>query len=274
MPASKKSKFFRVATEGATTDGRKIERRWLEEIAETYNRAKYGARVFVEHIRGIHPDWGFRAMGDVTAVKTEEEDGKLVLYAQVDPTDEMVKMVGDRQKIYSSIEVAENFGGSGKAYLMGLGITDSPASLGTEILAFAASNPAANPFNARKQHQDNLISAAEESAIEFEDVEPAGPSLLDRVKGMFSRQGAAADKQFAEVHAAVEEIAEHVSGQSASTAEQFRELTHEFSAAKAELATVKAGLEELRTTINHTAEHGQDRPLATGAPAGAVATDC
>ncbi|MBN4658776.1 GPO family capsid scaffolding protein, partial [Escherichia coli] len=70
----RKSKFFRVAVEGATTDGRKIERKWLTEIAQTYDPQKYGARVFIEHIRGLNPEWGFRAMGDVVAVKTEEVD--------------------------------------------------------------------------------------------------------------------------------------------------------------------------------------------------------
>ena len=34
-----KSKFFRVATEGATTDGRKIERKGIEQMAKNFNRA-------------------------------------------------------------------------------------------------------------------------------------------------------------------------------------------------------------------------------------------
>lgn len=39
------SKFFRVAVEGATTDGRQIERQWLVDAAETYSQNTYGARV-------------------------------------------------------------------------------------------------------------------------------------------------------------------------------------------------------------------------------------
>ena len=44
-----KSKFFRVATEGATTDGRKIERSWIDQMGKNFDRTKYGARVWLEH---------------------------------------------------------------------------------------------------------------------------------------------------------------------------------------------------------------------------------
>ncbi|MGH8076915.1 MAG: GPO family capsid scaffolding protein, partial [Lysobacter sp.] len=142
----RKSKFFRVATEGATTDGRKIERKWLQQAAKNFDPLTYGARVFMEHIRGINPAWGFSCLGDVLALETREVDGKLALFAQIDPTDELVTLTDARQKIYSSIEIAENFANTGEAYLVGLGVTDSPASLGTEILAFASQNPAVSPF--------------------------------------------------------------------------------------------------------------------------------
>ena len=72
MAASKKfrSKFFRVAVEGATTDGRTIERQWLVDAAETYNPNTYGARVWLEHFRSVLPDGPFKAYGDVVALKT------------------------------------------------------------------------------------------------------------------------------------------------------------------------------------------------------------
>ena len=68
----KVSKFFRVAVEGATADGRTIERQQLVEMAASYNRETYAARVNMEHIRGITADPPFRALGDVIALKTEE----------------------------------------------------------------------------------------------------------------------------------------------------------------------------------------------------------
>ncbi|WP_175783735.1 GPO family capsid scaffolding protein [Burkholderia ambifaria] len=154
-------KFVRVATEGATTDGRAITRQQIQEMADTYNPATYGARVFLEHIRGVLPDGQFRAYGDIRAAEARTvEDGKLALFAQIDPTDDLRAMTKARQKIYSSIEIAPNFADSGKAYLVGLGVTDSPASLGTEILTFSQQHP--DHFKTRKLAPDNLFSVAVE----------------------------------------------------------------------------------------------------------------
>lgn len=275
---ARKSKFFRVAVEGATTDGRKIERNWLSQIAATYDPLKYGARIFLEHIRGLNPDYGFRAMGDVLAVKTEtvEIDGekRLALYAQIQPTEEMVALVNKGQKIYSSIEVNPNFADSGEAYLVGLGITDSPASLGTEILAFAAQNPEKSPFATRKQAPDNLFSAAEAIELELEEeASPAGPSLLDRVKQMFTGKAKTDEARFSEVHGAVE----HVAQAAADTAQGLEALREEFAALgrsmDAEKAAREQAIADLANKIDHTPNRDPQRPQASGGN-GAVTTDC
>jgi len=170
-----RSKFFRVAVEGDTVDGRTIERQWIADMAASYNPDTYGARVWMEHIRGVMPDGPFGAYGDVVALKAEEAniDGqkRLALYAQIEPTGALINMVNSlKQKIYTSIEVATKFAGTGKAYLMGLAVTDTPASLGTERLAFTAQHPEASGLTARKHAPENLFSAASEALIEFEDV--------------------------------------------------------------------------------------------------------
>lgn len=54
-------------------------------------------------------------------------------------------MVKQAQKVYTSIEVNPKFADTGEAYLIGLAVTDDPASLGTEYLAFSAS-ASANPL--------------------------------------------------------------------------------------------------------------------------------
>ncbi|HAV9885533.1 TPA: GPO family capsid scaffolding protein [Escherichia coli] len=39
-----KAKRFRIGVEGATTDGREIQREWLEQMAASYNPAVYTKR--------------------------------------------------------------------------------------------------------------------------------------------------------------------------------------------------------------------------------------
>lgn len=178
-----KTRFFRVAVEGATTDGRTIERQWLADAAATYNRETYAARVNMEHIRGITADKPFKSYGDVLSLKTEEveidlagkKEKKLALFAELDVTDELVGINKDRQKLYTSIEISPNFANSGKAYLVGLAVTDSPASLGTEMLQFAATLGEKSPLLARKQHPDNLFTAAIEADLQIEETPAANP---------------------------------------------------------------------------------------------------
>lgn len=185
-----KPKQFRVATEGATTDGRKIERSWIEQMAANYDPKTYGARVWLEHIRSPYPDSAFRAYGDVLALEAKPVDGdKLALFATIEPLPELVDMTTKaRQKVYTSIEVNPKFASSGEAYLTGLAVTDSPASLGTEVLAFAASNPDANPYVSRKTSAECLFSAAEAVEMTFEPApEDDGKKFADRSKASCSR---------------------------------------------------------------------------------------
>ena len=52
QPMAKKSKWVVVATEGATTDGRTMQRNWIEEMAESYDpKNTYGARINLDHIK-------------------------------------------------------------------------------------------------------------------------------------------------------------------------------------------------------------------------------
>lgn len=137
------SKFFRAVVEGATSDGRHVPRAHIIEMAESYNPAFRGSRANLEHIKSVLPDSQFRAYGDITAAKYEEISdgplkGKLALLVQVDATDDLVKLRQARQKVYSSIEYIEKFADTGKAYLTGIGFTDTPASLGAEMLTFCA----------------------------------------------------------------------------------------------------------------------------------------
>lgn len=274
---AQKSKFFRVATEGATTDGRAIQREHLQQMAKNYDPAKYGARIFIEHIRGLNPEWGFRCMGDVAALRTGETtiDGKTLttLEAQIEPTDEFVALTRAGQKIYSSIEIAPNFAGSGEAYLFGLGVTDSPASLGTDVLAFAAQHPQASPLAARKQAPENLFSEAVEVQIELE--EPAAPSLLERITSLFKAQRAGDDARFADVHAAVEEVATATADaqrSAAHVADDLAQLQQAFADHQTATAAALAAF-TARLDVTPAPGNAHTRSPATGT-ATAVLTDC
>lgn len=264
-----RSKWFRVAVEGATTDGRQIERSWIEEMASTYDRAKYGARIWMEHYRSALPDSPFRAYGDVLAVKAEEVeiDGqkRLALFAQIEPTDDLVNMVNKlKQKIFTSIEVLEKFAGTGKAYLMGLAVTDSPASIGTEMLAFSAQNPDASPLKGRKQNADALFSVATETLLEFEEIEDKpgiGAALFARVQDLLKGGKEKTDGEFSQIGQAVEAIAEHVKQQADSFAAEQR-TTAEL---RTQLQQLSADFADLKTTLGNTQDHSQQqRPPATG----------
>lgn len=271
MPKKFRSKWFRVAVEGATTDGRKIERSWIEQMAASYNRTTYGARIWMEHLRSMWHDGAFKAYGDVLAVKAEEVDfegGKrMALFAQIEPTDELVNIVNVlKQKIYTSIEINEKFADSGKAYLVGLGVTDTPASLGTEALQFAAQLPT-NPLNARKQAADNLFTAAEPTELEFEEVTEA-PNLFkdlgDKVKALLSKTKDLEIKDqthFAQLGEAVEGLIVLTTQQQDAVAKSAQDLT----ALQTSISQLGTEFAALKKQLGETEDHShKTRPPVAG----------
>lgn len=286
----KKDRWFTVATEGQTTDGRNIQRTWLEEIAATYNREKYGARIWMEHIRGVVPESPFCAYGDVLAVRTEENDeGKLTLQAQLDPTPALVSMTKGRQKIYTSIELQEDFAGTGKCGLVGLGVTDSPASLGTSILQFAAKNPASNPLAGRKQSPENLFSSLLETTLNFdEDAKPTDDTakalqgFAAFFRSLLPSQPQAAAPQPPQVATAPVDVAaatqafnaleaaiKKTTGDLADAVTKVRTEMEEFK----KNAATATELAELRAQLDKTPGNHSQRPPAAGGN-GRVKTDC
>ena len=178
-------KMFRVAKAGPTSDGRFIKPEWLTDIAETYDPLRYTARIFVEHIRGATADSAFFCGGDVVAVEARKNDaGEMCLYAEVKANEKFKAMNKADQKVFPSIEVLENFAASGKAYLGGLGATDSPASLATEKFQFSANSNFAGGITGK-----NNVYMGE--ALNLSDIfeEPAAASAMDEAKleGIFSR---------------------------------------------------------------------------------------
>lgn len=279
--AGKSTKFFRIATEGATSDGRVIDRDTLEQMAATYDPKVYGARINLEHIRGYDPAGPFRAYGDVTALKTEEVDGKLALFAQLDPTPELVALTKARQKIYCSMEVQPSFADTDSPYLVGLAVTDNPASLGCEVLQFSASAKL-NPLASRKQQPENLFTEAVEAELDFSPQSnysavtvPTG--FADSIKRLFSKQKKTDehnDARFSDVQDAVHTVAEQLQTFSVQLTKSFEDFVAEFSELKRAQDADRAAFNALKDTLEQTPATPA-RPPATGGNSGtAITTDC
>ncbi|MGU3381115.1 GPO family capsid scaffolding protein [Klebsiella grimontii] len=283
--AKKVSKWFRIGVEGDTCDGRVISATDIQEMAETFDPRVYGCRINLEHLKGILPDGPFSRYGDVVELKSEKIDddsvlkGKLALFARITPTDDLIAMNKKLQKVYTSMEIQPNFANSGKCYLVGLAVTDDPASLGTEYLEFCR-GAKFNPLNRFKAAPGNLISVATLAELEFEDLpENVFTALSDKVKTIFSRKQASDDARFQDVHEAVTTVSEHVQENLTATGQRLAELENAFATLKQDV-TSKAdqtcqAFSQLKTTLDNTESTTQPRrKLSTGGGGDELLTDC
>ncbi|WP_272676955.1 GPO family capsid scaffolding protein [Providencia sp. PROV076] len=262
---TKKSKPVRLCVEGATTDGRKVQRQWLTDIAKNYDPSVYGARINMEH---LNYEWMPR-FGDVESVYTEEISegalkGKLALYGILSPTDSLIEMNRKRQKVYTSVEINPNFSDMNSAYLVGLAVTDNPASLGTSMLEFSAGADKTATFSERKQDKDNVFTAAEETVIEFteEENKPEKPSLKDRIMAKFSRERQRNDVELNDIHQAVELCAEEQT-ETAQKLTQLETQVKALSGIKKENETLRSELDQLKKDLSQQ-DNQQHRPTSFG----------
>lgn len=183
-----RTKPFRIATAGATIDGRVIDDKLIDEMASSYDPATYTARLNIEHIRGISGDGPFRAYGDVIELSTGIVDvnfnGKIekrkALYAIFEVNEDAKKLNDAGQKLFSSVEIEDNFCGKGFAYLAGCAMTDSPAAIATERMKFSRNRP------------DSLIVPGDVSAaLEIDDnkggLTPEGGGFLNALTAMLEK---------------------------------------------------------------------------------------
>jgi hypothetical protein len=270
-----RSKWTRIAVEGATTDGRIIERSWIDDMASQYSQNTYGARINCEHIKGYWPGGEFGAYGDVLALKAEEVDiagiKKLALFAQLEPNDALLALNKAGQKVYTSVEIQPKFADSGKAYLVGLAITDTPASLGTEALSFSATH---GTLAGRKQDKDNLFSAAEEASLEFEEVtdQPSAFAAIKARLGEFIKLSKDKDGKDAKTFSDIGEALESLVTLATQQAEQADASSKALVDLKKQFTSLDTELKELKTKLGQTADLSQpQRPHSTGG-AGTVLT--
>jgi len=268
-----KSKFFKVCQAGETIDGRNITEEQIQQMADNYDPSKYAARVWCEHLRSIFPDGEFQALGDVLAVKAEKDDaGNLSLYAQIEPTDKLLEINKNRQKVYSSIEMYTKFPSVEGAYMAGLAVTDSPASLGTEMLKFSLQHK--NDFSdADKDILKNIYSKpVENGKLEFTD-EKEKETFKDKIakiSSMFKKQAGETKNDLTEVKEAVTELASSAHQAFSEQDDTIKTITEKNEQLSTEIDALKTKLNELET---NAPEEYQQRPPAIGGEV-AVLTDC
>lgn len=135
MP-KQKTDWVVVATSGPTIDGREIDPKWLTDAAEVYNPDEHTAMLWP-----FHADAGWRAFtnnyGLVDALKAEKVGDKVQLKARLAPNRFLTEANKAGQKLFTSIEVRENYLGTGKFFVSGIAVTDTPASINTTRLQFS-----------------------------------------------------------------------------------------------------------------------------------------
>ncbi|HCT3491615.1 TPA: GPO family capsid scaffolding protein [Klebsiella variicola] len=264
---TKPRKKFRVAVSGNTVDGREIQPQHLRDAAANYSQEVYGARVNIEHYLSMYPGSDFGAMGDVVALSTEDITegplaGRTALYAEIEPSDRMVQMTNKGEKIYSSIELHPQFALNGKAYVVGLAMTDTPASLGTERLKFAAQNRVSvMAFNNQQAEPPMFTEAIEAEVIEMTaQRSDEGAKWYSRVMGIISKGQKTDDQRFSQMHQVVEAVAQSQSEQ----IDQFNAAELERQQNKAAIQKLTNDLAALRQQLEGTDGNFSQRQPANG----------
>jgi|GEM_PF-460847 len=180
-----------IGVSGDTVDGRQISADDLKQMAESYDPAVYGARINLEHCYFTFPGWA-GGYGDVLELKAEpwhKDESKTALLARLSVLPNLQELWDGGEKIYTSMEIASDFAKSGRAYLVGLAITDSPASLGTTAnfsvaAAQADKGKTFTPYHLTETNERRTIMtiAADKNAAAAEK-----PLTAEAAEGIFSR---------------------------------------------------------------------------------------
>lgn len=277
-----KTKPLLLATAGSTVDGRVIDEKMLEEMVSSYDPKTYGARVNIEHVRGISGEGPFRAYGDVLELSIGEVEvnfnGKTekrkALYGVLDVTDDAKKLNEASQKVYPSIEIEPNFGGKGFAYMMGCALTDSPASIATERLQFNRSLPGTL-----------TVPGDKAEALEFADgdVTQGGNALLSGMAKLFDGFAAKFTKAEEKPEAKKDDPPAAAAFDFAALRPLFDEFGTTIATAidglrtefRAEADALAVKLNKVEQTQERTPNHDyRHRPIANGNNGNYAKTDC
>lgn len=170
---SKQTGWVIAATEGATVDGRTITKAWIEDMAELYSADEYTALIWPEHFRSNWGPFEGKNWGEVDEVKAAKKGGKLRLFVKLTANKFLLDANKEDQKLFMSIEPDPDYKGEGRCYLMGLAVTDTPASTGTTRLKFSMGGT-------EKSHEYSQLEALEMSDFVFRKEEPTTHLAKDK----------------------------------------------------------------------------------------------
>jgi hypothetical protein len=156
----------------------------------------YAARVNLEHIRGVTADPPFQALGDVLlAAHADRVDrggrqdrARLALFAEIEALEPLVAMnkagrsCSPRSRSTRTLRDGQGLSG-------GLAVTDSPASLGTEMLAFAAAQGDKSPLRGRKLSPETCSPWPRSSSSNWPTTPPIRPRPDGEDRRVLQRPG-------------------------------------------------------------------------------------
>lgn len=257
-------KKFRVAVAARTVDGREIKREYIKKAAELYDTDVYGARINLEHYRSVLPESPFKALGDVESIEFKEDvvggEKRGVIYAELNPSEDLIAMNKAGQKVYTSIELQPDFPNVGDWYVVGIAVTDSPASMGTQRLSFSAAENAAGHLIGEYTETDFLFSESED-----DESEETRPGIVERIKQTFAKFKKVTDGKNSELEEALEIMAQEFTALASDipSSQEYSSLKSEFEALKNKFTTQENELKELSEAMEGL-ERFKRRPPATG----------
>lgn len=185
----KKTDWRVIGVSGETADGRTISAKELQEMADQYDPEIYGARINLEHMNFLFPDFA-GGYGDVIELKAEpwaKDETKTALLAKLNITESLQKLWDSGQKIYTSMEITPRFADTKKAYLTGLAITDTPASLGTTANYTAAKTKAEEKIFTAYRQTETQETAMTKPQDNNQATTTVKPLTEEHAESVFSR---------------------------------------------------------------------------------------
>jgi len=174
-----------ISSVGMTVDGREVTEQIIDDIVETFNPDRYGARINIDHngdwsgwaaetLQGIKLNGGM--LGDVVSVSKEKNQaGVWCLHAVLAPNHSLLQLNQADQYVYYSIEI-DVIDETGKYYLTGLAMTDKPACTWTTRARFNK-NTEVERFKLNIEQQNTSMFAnifkkfQKEQAMDIKEVE-------------------------------------------------------------------------------------------------------